>query len=776
MRFLRIAIQAVALLLCAPVEFALGSTIEKSLIAGSLPLSLPSFPKVEDARGELVIRGVNESGVPATLVLRIDDARSVDYARRVNEERIVAPGPFELVFPARGMRRSNGESFSLVAAERAFLFSATPQIFSEIMFRSGFTLANNAIGFDLGPEGAPVFPGFEPLGPDDPRIISGRTAGIRRAGAPVLTGTGLVGGTVYRLPVPDGRWRLTLWTEDPGEWETLPHPLNRRIRANGDDIVNYHWTAEEWITQRYLRLARQEPMNLNSAWSAFGSLRGGRLDAIVAVSDGAVTIELAGDGAASTYLAGVLLQPDDGSPSAADAVDAERGKRFDADWPVFGDPVPIAPQTPALLTRSGSARIDLLVPAGRIPRALAYDGDLTIMAFEGRWSLDRHHTGRNLLRPSAAHLVPLGAVIARNPSLPRRVTLWVTAGANASLGRFSGAITLDDGAQIPFGGTVLPITLPPSPMKVGPYLDRTPHLDWFTQDRRAGDQQTFCDLRTLAKLGFTTVAPPLPIPFDDAGPAYAEHLKVLSELGFAGPFLAYAPLKRLADDAGLAGAASHLATLAAKLGGAAMRDVAWSVADEPSNAAHGTNLTDLARALRLAIPGFKAAAQFNHPSDLKNLSGVDLALVNPGMSLEPALFAALRSRGVEPWLYNMGNPRLAAGFWGVKTGAAGYLQWHARMPTADPFDPTDGREGDVQFFLPTGDVCPASPDIHDDLLRLAEGILDARWFGWAKTADPGLAALIKASVPDRWEDANRFSDATLRALRTNIQRVAQGLR
>ena len=772
MRFRRLGLQTLALLFC--VSAALAG--ERSLIQGTLPLALPVFPGVDDPLSELVVRGVNAGPSPTTLVLRLDDARSVDYRRRVNEERMAPPGPFELAFPVRGMRRSNGEGFDLAAAVRLFLFATEPGVSAEILLRGGFSLPNGAIGYDLGPDDAPVFPGFAPLGPSDERIIAGRAAGVRRAGAPGLTGTGLVGGTVYRLPMPNGRWRVTLWTEDPGEWETLPHPLNRRIRVNGQDLMNYLWTPEEWVERRYLRLARREPERLDSAWAAFGSLRGGRLDAVASVEDGSVTIELAGDGAASTYLAGILLQPDDGSPSAADAVDAERGRRFDADWPVIDFPPAPRSSSPLLLARGTAARIELQAPAGRRPVALDYLGDLRILAFEGRWTLDRLHTGRNLLRPTAAHLVPLGSTLARNPTQPRRIVLWVTAGKDAVPGPFQGAVTLDDGARIPFAGTVLTPLPPATPMPVGAYLERAPHLDWFSRDPSLGDAQAFCDLQTLARFGLTAAAPPLPIPFGDAGPLYAKHLQALRDLGFKGPIHAYAPLKRLAAEVGLADAPSQLANLAAGLGPSQMAAFAWSVADEPSNAAHGTDLTDLAAALRAATPGFRAAAHLNHPNDLKQLRGIDLALVNPGLSLEPALFAALRDRRIEPWLYNMGNPRLAAGFWGAKAGAAGYLQWHARMPTADPFDPTDGREGDVQFLFPTATVCPSTPDLHDDLLRLAEGVVDARWFAWAKQARPGLAASISAMIPDRWEDANKLTDASLREIRARILHVAQGLR
>ena len=67
-----------------------------------------------------------------------------------------------------------------------------------------------------------------------------------------------------------------------------------------------------------------------------------------------------------------------------------------------------------------------------------------------------------------------------------------------------------------------------------------------------------------------------------------------------------------------------------------------------------------------------------------------------------------------------------AGFNLWRSGAKGYLQWHARMPTADPFDPSDGREDDVQFLLPHIVPCPEIQDVDRGLFELAEGIVDLR--------------------------------------------------
>jgi hypothetical protein len=93
------------------------------------------------------------------------------------------------------------------------------------------------------------------------------------------------------------------------------------------------------------------------------------------------------------------------------------------------------------------------------------------------------------------------------------------------------------------------------------------------------------------------------------------------------------------------------------------------------------------------------------------------------------------------WVYNTEAIRWSAGFGIASLGAERYLQWHARMPAADPFDPTDGREGDVQVFYPAVEPCDAR-DINADLLDMAEGIVDQRWLAWLESrAEPEARAL-----------------------------------
>ena len=157
----------------------------------------------------------------------------------------------------------------------------------------------------------------------------------------------------------------------------------------------------------------------------------------------------------------------------------------------------------------------------------------------------------------------------------------------------------------------------------------------------------------------------------------------------------------------------------------------------------------------------------------------DVVLANPGFGVDAADLARIRQRGAEPWFYNMPDHRLAAGFYLWRVGAGGYLQWHARMPSADPFDPTDGREDDYQFLYPEPASCAAVPDVDARLLALAEGITDLRWLRWLEQRahhEPRAAALLaglRDAIAPTWETA--LSEVDPDRLRTRITDLAREL-
>lgn len=755
------------LALLAPTAWA-----ENRILAeGRLPLTVtaPGLTETE----MLVVRGMVSGHAATTLVLRLDDGPGLPYARRVNIERPVLPGPFDISLPLTGLRRANGEGMSAAAADRLILFAEDTSITAEIRLESGLRLPAGVQAYDLGPADGVLFPGFQPLGPDHPAIQAGKAAAIRRPGPDGLIGDGVVGATLYHFAVAPGRWRVSVWIEDPGEWETLPHPLQRRVRVNGLDLLDRRESPEAWLQRRYFPAGRQEDA-LTSAWAAFGQRRGERLNGEIDAADGLIRLELAGEGAPATYLAAIVLQPAEADISAADLVDQERARQFDQAWPIRPAPALDAPSAPLLLAGNGAGRLTLTLPPGAIPQHLQLDDRVEGWGWEARWSLERVSTGGQLLQPVAHHLVPFGQIQRRLPDQPRRVELWLRPRPGAAPGPFTGLVALADGRSIPLRGDILPVTLPPAPLAAGVYLDDAPHLTWFTPELTA--KQNLCDLRILARLGLSAVAPPLPLPVPDQAQTYQTLLNQLESLGFRPPYLAYTPLKRLIDAHWYDDGAVQFANFATQLGPAAFAKLAWSIADEPDNAVHGMDLSPLAHRLRPVLPTLHTAAQFNSPADLGRLAGVDLALINPGLRLRRGMIATLSDQGLQPWLYNTGHPRLAAGLWGSLSGARGYLQWHARMPTADPFDPTDGREGDVQFLPPTTEICPSQPDLHADLLDLAEGIEDGRWLAWAQRHAPIQAFQLNQLLPDDWETAARLTAADLAALRRPLMELARALK
>jgi hypothetical protein len=266
-----------------------------------------------------------------------------------------------------------------------------------------------------------------------------------------------------------------------------------------------------------------------------------------------------------------------------------------------------------------------------------------------------------------------------------------------------------------------------------------------------------CDLAFLHHLGLTGLAPPLSTPSPGQTGAIVTELAQLRQAGFTLPVLAYAPVKRVIEQSGAASLAAVMAETVAALRAQRLPAPVWSIADEPGNAGSAEqNLAAIRAALKAADPDAVVAAHLNNPADRALLPLFDLVLVNTGYGVAATELAAMARAGVTPWLYNMPDPEAAAGFFLWRSGARGYLQWHGRATTADPYDPTDGRESDVQYLPVVARGCQAVPDVDFRLLQIARGIGDLRWMLWLRTqaaTDAGARALLDRMVrqiPEHW--------------------------
>lgn len=733
------------------------------------------------ADAELVVAGSNPSDRAVTMVIRLDDALSGSYATRVNEERVVPPGPFELRFAPGSLRTPTKRRLDLAQLRRLIVFTADrdpPVRLDRAEFVAPPRLPESTLGLDLGPAGKAVWPGFEHVAPSDGRLKGRALRGIMRPGGDALTGDGIQGIERIAIPWPNGAWRLTLWIEDFGEWEYLPHPLQRRIRVNGRDVFSQSLRPSEWIEQRYLAGRPAEAVRDGDIWDVVGSRRGGRVTAVVDVSDGELRIDLAGDSPAATFLAGMLIEPKQGRH--AEVVEEARATRFRNTWRLVR-PAPPGTARPGLslaphqshdiaVARGTFATVDFWAGSDQDEEAqFTIDAPpaLAVTPRVGHWRFVRENPAATAIGVTADHLRGDVDTLRLSPMIDRRINLQIAPAPESLPGRHLVTLRIATArheiSQV-LAVEILPTLLPPADRPIGIYLDRAPHLEWFDDLGDARADSLACDLALLSRLGLSGLAPPFSTPLNQGSTEFLAEVEAARAAGFRSPLLAYSIPKNLARARGWNQTArviddiEHL--LARKEGGA---QVLWAIADEPSNPGRAPSLLDAVRALREIAPGALLAGQLNNPSDVAFLRHLDVALINGAYGIDEQRIREIRRHGAKPWYYNLGNPRLAAGSYLWRTGAEGFLQWHGRMPTADPFDPTDGRESDVQFLYPTREACPAIPDIDAQLLEIAAGIVDLRWLLWLDQRaqfEPQaelLRSRIRAEIPGRWTDASALT-------------------
>lgn len=793
----------------APTREASTASKSRDFGTGRLPLKFESSPPTAFADGdEIHVEGVVHGTTPAAIALRLDDTSSTDYASRHNDERSIPAGPFRFSVALKGLKTPSGRTLDATRISRVVLFAwqGDPQVtIARFDTSRGASMPAGAQGFSFGALDAAVPAGFERIGPTDSRVSGrGPIQVIRRPAPDPLLANGLKGVRRIALASPAKRVRVTVWSEDPGEWEALPHPFDRRIQINGRDLLNEKITADQWIAQRYLRGGRTEHTPADDAWTAYGSRRGNATSIDVDAGSDGIVVELSGTDLTAYFLNAVLIEPvNSGQPlsmrtPAQIFVDEQR-----AQW--YRDKFPVAPKVPADI---GAEQIALTWgasgPAAIHPLQLRAAPDTgASLPFEVSTDTAIEHP-RFTLNPPRLHGSVLGARLwaaqfrlERDESLlrlrddrlladveqlslrtgaPRGYELWIDVPNGAAPGLYRGALDIKAGARsraIPIEVTVLPVTLPQATKPTGFYLARAPHLSYFSGLTIEREQQVECDLTLMRGLGLTNTAPPIGgLGRVDLG-AFASDMRRAQRSGVAPGWLIYNPLNELTASQGLVRAADTVARLEGLIKAQALAQPLWSVADEPSNPDQsGGQLAEWVRLLRAKSPGIRLGGHLNTPSDQTFVPLFDTLILNAGFGIDATNLQRLRASGKGIWLYNTAAPRQTAGLWLWRTVAERYIQWHARMPTSDPFDPLDGREADFQMIYPTVQVCPRQPDIHRDLLRMAEGIVDQRWLIWldgqTQPAAIRLRDEFRAGLPGPFADARSRSRTQLESMRARI--------
>ena len=113
----------------------------------------PENPLAVAPGDNLLVQGAVAGDGATTLVLRVDGGHSSGYATRVNEERLLPPGPFAWHIPMAGAKTSGGRLLDASDIRRIMLFepnSARLVRIDRLAIEADSKLPEGAVGFSLG--------------------------------------------------------------------------------------------------------------------------------------------------------------------------------------------------------------------------------------------------------------------------------------------------------------------------------------------------------------------------------------------------------------------------------------------------------------------------------------------------------------------------------------------------------------------------------------------------------------------------------------------------
>jgi len=814
--------KAVCFLLTSLIFYGASFGSEINFTSGTTPYKRNFSPTLSLVGNyKLILEGNNTSISPVLFVIRIDDKKSVNYRSRINLERYIAPGNFHLEVSLNGIKKPNKEFLDVKNLTRMIIFSAdsTSELsLTKVALKKSETLGNNSYAFDLGTHQSPLMNGFERLTVDSPLLTGKFLNAVHRPMGDDLLIDGIKGIERLNIPVPNGNWLVVLWTEDLGEWEYLPHDLHRQVKVNGTKLIDLNLNPQEFINQYYLAGYPKNYKPGDTAWDLFGTRRGGRVSTSLKVDKQAIIIEMSGDGATAQYLAGIFIVPLS-KEHKLNSVIKQQQQWYDSNWIIsskeylkpkgleigyrpLDDRYTIGRQNLLPLpkqfvtARDGFVQFDVEIRSSQFddnpllvitpPQHKLKGITLDVDARLGHWRLERPDSSGTLLLATADHLIGDLSTLSLSPDLPVRLNLWVDVPAKTPPGLYEGDIqlsSLEETKIIPYRINVLPMTLPVVDKPVGVYLERLPYFAWFKAQWRIQHEKALeCDLLTLRRFGLSSVSAPIalsnPIDWSDA----KTNLNKIKKAGYKQPVLSYTLLKELMQIMTVDELVIALKELQADLLSQNVEMPMLAVVDEPHvDSVSYLQINQITSKLHSAMPNATLLGQLNNYDQARLLPFFDTVMVNTGFGIDKKNIQKIKNQNKKVWLYNISNSRAAAGFYLWKSQADAYLQWHARMPTADPYDPTDGREADIQLLMPQSELCPKVPDIHGKLLLIAEGIKDYRWLIWLENTSKKrieaneLLFLIQSQIPDTTEAVVTLSGESMSNWRKKIIEVAHRL-
>ncbi len=760
-------------------------------------LSYWSFEEGIPQGKQFVVKGHVISDVTPTnqprILIRIDHTTSHNYYSRFNHEQVLASGSFTVRIDMDQLKTGHRKPFASTESRRIYLKAFSGDIqFEEAYLIDKPIASEHIVGWDFSLNKQSAAWGFYSLTPtstwvnigghsgNQPKqgFIKGTLRGRDRPYYDELINDGLEGIKQVKLPLKNGLWQVRLWTQDVGEWEYVPHPLNRTLRINQQVVLQESLTAEEWYSKYYFtplnvsKAARQDYTQHRTSklhhdfWQQIASIRGNPIDTVVEVKNGILQIDLLSDHPSGEFLSAVIATPwNANAETILSNFTNQREQLFFERWPIIAQPDRLKIDALSNLTEWGKTT-PTFAKNELITLRITFSEDMgtlnqSLMPFKNMtWFQMTPMLNRIGGQENALTLKPYLASFTPENHFAKTGDTWIMTGEydplyqdRSNYNAFShypiasskalnaatktASLYFDNGQLSTHfntlqSGSGKDISLPNTATPIGIYLDFAPHLSWFSQ--QAASQQANQDYQFIRNFGLTGVAPALPTPTADSNSILNFKRATQAPLlaGLVPPFPAYTPLKRMLGQS----QQEQLETLKSLQSLNSL--LLWSLADEPGLFPElDNNLLAMNKLISRFMPEMPRFAQLNqtHHAALADLY-TDIA-INQGYQITPARLERLKKSKKNYYLYNLPDLRFSAGLYLWQTQAKGFWQWHGRMPTAHPYDPTDGREDDVQFFLPLKSTASSANKkaqnhviIRADLLNLRTGVNDFRWLQW----------------------------------------------
>lgn len=833
----------ISLVLVSLLQVSSGLLDKDILLPWNAAINQQTIEAIGD-KGLLVIKGINPNTDSELLVIRMDDNESRDYYSRTNLERRVKPGAFELRISLTGVKKENKKILNVNQLKKLYIFNANKYqsnvrllnsneggvykrkrekvMINSIHIEQSKPLPEYIQAYDFGGRESELLEGSKRVTlvtnnkSFTPVKLFGQMREVDRPGPEPWGRDGIAGIEELRMPLEKGLWRVILFREDLGEWENLPRQLNLSLAINGikqplpindksigQDAENKaaESKAAEWYQREYLKFYHQ-PANTDP-WDEIVRHRGLVQSYDFEQVNNELSIQLLGDSPQQRFISGMILQKLDEKiyqieSNGLQLVNDRREKYFRQHWMVE-DQALVVHQDSILNERTlrlaqGEGRLvefDIELTSDATPQwqssFIEAGGYVEIRHAVPRW---RREGSSQHIKKRYSQLTQLKAEVLNKGA--HRVSLWLRS-EELQVGQYQFSLAFLNSEKqqvnsIKLAVDVLAQPLPMNEQKVGIYLDHSPHLQFFKEWRPLQLAQIYCDLNYLDRLGLRALSPPMALPTEDNITLWLNELALYKDFYGQADLLAYTPykgLKAVLDEGALQDKMAKLS----KLSHGAM-NVYWSIADEALKDQISLIEQD-AQQLHSANQFAKAAGHLNNPNQKSLIKQLDLVLINHGYGVDKREIEQIH-KSLTPknetskrvWLYNMPDFRLAAGAFLWHSKADAYVQWHGRMPTANPYDPTDGREADYQFFYPQPKACMALPDVDKALFELAMGQYELRWYLWlerqAEVKKEPKAQALKEKIADAlgndWQHAQKIDHNQLDQWREQIITLAQSLK